>query len=250
VIKQSAAVERSPYERLEGRGLAPANVFIKFKKEEVEQSIQQRFERMVSLYPRRTAVKTQDETLTYEELNNRVNRIAGTLLECRGSKAEPIVLFLEKGAAAIASILGVLKAGKIYVPISVSTPRKRMESMLEDCQSPVILTNGKNLPAIDESPRASALLINVDEINYGLPAENPRASVSPDALAYILYTSGSTGRPKGLVQNHRNVLHDTLSYTNTLHRSSAETGGDTGEVFPPDGNVRGVQERRSRAIDP
>ena len=87
--------------------------FIEFRREEVEQSIAGRFEDVVRRYPERIAIKTKNEVLTYEELNHAANRVAGSVLEACGANDGPVVLFLEKGAALIASILGVLKAGKV-----------------------------------------------------------------------------------------------------------------------------------------
>jgi amino acid adenylation domain-containing protein len=200
-----------------GHRVAPTNSFIEFRREEVEQSISDRFEEVVRRYPERIAIKTRDEMFTYEELNHAANRIAGTILaNCRESDA-PIVLFLEKGAALIASILGVLKAGKIYVPLTVSYPSKRIVSILGDCQPRLILTNRKNFTVMKEVAQNRATLVDVDDIESHLSVNNPRLPVAPDALAYILYTSGSTGEPKGLLQNQRNVLHNTMCYTNRLH---------------------------------
>jgi thioesterase domain-containing protein/acyl carrier protein len=55
-----------------------------------------------------------------------------------------------------------------------------------------------------------------------MPCDLPKVAVGPDSLAYIFYTSGSTGKPKGVFDNHRNVLHNVLRYTNTLHISSTD----------------------------
>jgi long-subunit acyl-CoA synthetase (AMP-forming) len=62
-------------------------------------------------------------------------------------------------------------------------------------------------------------VLNSDEIDASRGQENPELSLSAATLAYILYTSGSTGQPKGVVQNHRNVLHKVMRYTNDVHLS-------------------------------
>src|SRR5262245_1354495 len=87
--------------------------FIEFKKEETEQSIPDRFEKIVRSYPQCLAVKTKTEAFTYDELNGMANRIARAILAQTGEGNEPIAILLEKGAAVIAAIFGVLKAGKI-----------------------------------------------------------------------------------------------------------------------------------------
>ena len=197
----------------------PNGTFIEFKKEEIEQSIPGRFEKIVRQYPERLAVKTKDRSLTYGELNQAANRIAHAILAKRGQGSEPIALLLENDASMIAAILGVLKAGKIYVPMDPSLPRARIAHMLEDSQAALLLTDRKNLVSARELAQDESLLMNIDESDAGISTENPALSISPDHLAYIVYTSGSTGQPKGVLQNHRNGLHEAMLYANGLHIS-------------------------------
>ena len=199
----------------------PTNAFIRFEKEETEQSIPQRFEQQVSRYPDRLAVKTGDHQLTYEELNKVANRVARALLAQRGQGAESIALLLEHDASMIAAILGVLKAGKVYVPLDPSFPHARNAYILEDSQAGLIITNDENR-SLAESFQNRHPLIDIDEIGTGLSDENVNLSISADNLAYIIYTSGSTGQPKGVVQNHRNALQVAMRYTNGLQISAED----------------------------
>src|SRR5919107_5139715 len=98
----------------------PANDFIRFEKEETEQSIPQRFEQQVSRYPGRLAVKTRNHQLSYAALNKAANRVARALLAQRGEGTESIAMLLEHDASMIAAILGVLKVGKVYVALDPS----------------------------------------------------------------------------------------------------------------------------------
>lgn len=197
----------------------PSGLFVEFKKQEIEQSIPGRFEKIVRQYPERLAVKTKDRSLTYGELNQAANRIAHAILAKRGQGSEPIALLLENDASMIAAILGVLKAGKIYVPMDPSLPRARIAHMLEDSQAALLLTDRKNLVSARELAQDESLLMSIDESDAGISTENPALSISPDHLAYIVYTSGSTGQPKGVLQNHRNGLHEAMLYANGLHIS-------------------------------
>ena len=117
----------------------------------------------------------------------------------------------------VASILGVLKAGKFYVPLDPSYPQARTTYMLEDSDAHLIVTNTQNLSLAKELAQNGRQVMNFDELDLSLSTENLELCVSPDNLAYMIYTSGSTGQPKGVVQTHRNVLHDIMNYTNAFH---------------------------------
>ena len=190
--------------------------FIEFKKEDIEQSIPNRFEQQVNRHPNQIAVKTKNQKITYEQLNNMANRLAYAIRSQLGK--EPIVLLLEKDASLIATMLGVLKVGKIYVPLDTSFPKFRLLYMLDNSQAVLIITNNKNIALAHELAQGSCQLLNIDDIQYsGLSTENLGLSISPDTPAYIIYTSGSTGQPKGIVHNHRNTLHNIRTTTNAFH---------------------------------
>ena len=192
----------------------PSGSFVEFDKEEVEQSIPDRFEQMVRRYPERIAVKTKNYTLTYAELNRMANRVARAILARRGEGEEPIALLLEHDAPMVAAILGTLKAGKIFVPLDPSYPQAGLNYLFEDSQAALIVTDNKNLFVAEGLARSVRQLINIDELDSSLSDENIGLPLSPDTLAYILYTSGSTAQAKGVLQNHRNTLHTIMNYTN------------------------------------
>ena len=119
---------------MQANRVRPTNPFTRFKKEDIEQSIPSRFERMVDKYPDRLAVKTNNQEFTYRELNQISNQVAHAILAQRGEGEEPIALLLGYGALTIAAILGVLKAGKTYVPIDPRIPWSRKRFILEDLE--------------------------------------------------------------------------------------------------------------------
>jgi non-ribosomal peptide synthetase component F len=199
------------------RRVHPTNPFTRIAIHEVERSVPQRFEEQVSRYPDRLAVKTREQAWTYAELNREANRLAHAILAQRGGGEEPIVLFLDQGALAIAAIFGVLKAGKFFLPLDPTFPRARLTTMLEDSQSSLLITDNAQAVLAAELAHDRCQILNIDTLDASLSRENLGIAYSPDTLAYLLYTSGSTGHPKGVLQNHRNVLHQTMRVTNAYH---------------------------------
>lgn len=212
-----SVVNSSSQEAIRAKGFHPTGTFIEFKKQDIEQSIPNRFEQQVAKYPHRLAVKTISHQLTYNELNKAANRVARAILAQRGEGEEPIVLLLESDAPMIAAILGVLKAGKICVPLDPSFPHARLAYILEDSQTGLIVTTNKNHRLVKELGKDEIVLGTIDKLDAGFSHENIGLPILPDALVYLFYTSGSTGQPKGVVHNHRNILHLIMRHTNSLH---------------------------------
>ena len=110
----------------------PTNPFVAFRREETKQSIPDRFEQQVRLHSSRLAVRDDHNALTYQTLNRLANRIAWTILAQRGHGLETIGVLLEPKPITIAAILGVFKAGKIWVPIDPALPQARIVCIMRD----------------------------------------------------------------------------------------------------------------------
>ncbi|HEV3468926.1 MAG TPA: non-ribosomal peptide synthetase [Pyrinomonadaceae bacterium] len=196
---------------------APAGDFERFEPREVEQSVARRFESRAARYPGRVAVKTRSHRLTYADLNAEANRVARAVLErAGGGAAGPVALLLEKGAPAVAAMLGVLKAGLPQAALDPSFPRARLAALLEDLGSGLVVTDARGLALATELAGAGRGVLNVDEIGAGAPADNLSLDIAPGALAFVIYTSGSTGEPKGVCLEQRTLLHRVLRQTNSF----------------------------------
>jgi amino acid adenylation domain-containing protein len=211
-------VERPPeQEAIKDKCVHPTGSFVEFSKEEVEQSIPDRFEKIVRQYPDRIAVKTRDEVVTYSELNAMANRLARAILGRRNTSAEPVGILADQSVPLMAAMLGVLKAGKFFVLLDPLFPQSRLTAMLSDSQAELLVADKKNALSARGLANSGPQLLGFESIGEKVLSDNLALPLSPDLLAYIAYTSGSTGQPKGVVNIHRNLLHDTMLRTNAYH---------------------------------
>ncbi|HYA80645.1 MAG TPA: amino acid adenylation domain-containing protein [Methylocystis sp.] len=155
------------------------------------------------------AVSSGGETLTYEDLEYRSNQLAHALI-ARGVGPEvPVGVLIEPSVHMIVAILGVLKAGGVYVPFDPSYPAARIDYMLSDCKAAAILTTRAAVASLS-ALATPIVLLDEDEPTFdGFSKEKPSARAHPENLAYIIYTSGSSGQPKGVMVSHRNAASST-----------------------------------------
>ena len=172
----------------------------------VEGTIHALFARQAALYPERPALRLDGRSMTYEELNTRANQIAHLLSQERYRTLERVPLYLDRSFDLIAAVLGVLKANKTYVPIDVSCPASRVRYIIQDLQSPLLLTTSSHAAGVVENGVEPVCLDAKGSELRAMPTSDPDLAGNPDQDAYIIYTSGSTGNPKGVVITHRNVL--------------------------------------------
>ncbi|MBW4634872.1 MAG: amino acid adenylation domain-containing protein [Iphinoe sp. HA4291-MV1] len=184
--------------------------------------IHQWIESFVELTPDKVAVIFEDEQLTYRELNRRANQLARHL-QTLNVKPEVLVgICLERSLNLLIGLLGILKAGGAYVPLDPAYPQERLELILEDSQASVLLTQQNLLERLPKH-QAQVVCIDTDEEIIALASEeNPKTTVTPENLAYILYTSGSTGKPKGVQIEHRSVVN----FLNSMRKEPGLTEED------------------------
>jgi amino acid adenylation domain-containing protein len=169
--------------------------------------IHQLFEAQVERSPDALAVLFENEQFSYGELNQRANQLAYYLRRLGVTPEVRIGLCMERSVEMIVALLGILKAGGAYVPLDPAYPSERLAYILQDAQTPLLLTQSR---LANKLPGSGAKLICLDmdwPIIAQEPTENPMFDIRADHLAYIIYTSGSTGKPKGVMIEHRALVN-------------------------------------------
>ncbi|HEY0603159.1 MAG TPA: amino acid adenylation domain-containing protein [Herpetosiphonaceae bacterium] len=166
------------------------------------------FEAQAAKNPQACAVVFEQQSLTYAELDRRANQLAH-LLRTMGVGSEVCVaVYMERSLELIVALLGVLKAGGVYVPLDPAYPQDRLQYMLDDSQAPVLLTQERLCQQLLEVNIEKLRVLTLDADWRTLAQEPdvaPACRNGAENLAYVIYTSGSTGKPKGVLVPHRGL---------------------------------------------
>jgi non-ribosomal peptide synthetase component F/acyl carrier protein len=171
-------------------------------------------EQIVTTNERLTAVINSDGSiLTYSELSLESNRIANYLIKIGVGRGNVVPILLHRSELLPIAALGVIKSGAAYLPVDPEYPESRIDFMIEDSGSKVIITTADSLSASTRekiSMRVKILNLSRDQKANSFRREagnTPKVVVNPEDLFAVIYTSGSTGKPKGVELMHKNVLN-------------------------------------------
>lgn len=165
-------------------------------------------------------VDADGSSVSYRELNDRADRVAGFLTARGLQPGDRVGLVQPKGLAGVCGIFGILKARGVYVPVDSTAPPQRVCSILDNCRvraafvdvrcaeiaagiETVVVTGAPAGLASQNLPQG---VVTWEKVLENPPGGAEPASRDPDDVAYILYTSGSTGIPKGVTLSQRNAL--------------------------------------------
>ncbi|MEV6975322.1 amino acid adenylation domain-containing protein [Kitasatospora sp. NPDC093806] len=167
-------------------------------------SLQAVFEQRAAEHPDRTAVEYGAERLSYRELDERADRIAHRLRAT--VPGAHVAVAMERGCDLIAVLLGVLKAGKTYVPLDPAAPPARVRHIVGQFAELPLITGPGVFADLDDAAR-----LPLDELLRAAEASDEATAVREvedlrERPAYVIFTSGSTGKPKGVQVTHANVL--------------------------------------------
>ncbi|XOI99323.1 amino acid adenylation domain-containing protein [Paenibacillus polymyxa] len=197
-----------------------------------DKSIIQLFEEQANRVPHHTALIFEDITISYQELNERANRLAHYLIH-KGVGSNVLVGIMgERSIEMVTGILGILKAGGAYLPIDSKYPTQRIKMLLDDSSTGVFLVQSTHMDVIQQLDCRVEIIVT-DQIEGELSresSENPGCSHNPRDLAYVMYTSGSTGKPKGVMVEHKSVVR-LVRNTNYVEFSEGDRILQTGAMF-------------------
>ncbi|MEU7206494.1 amino acid adenylation domain-containing protein [Streptomyces sp. NPDC045470] len=159
------------------------------------------------------AVVSADGTVSFAELDRAASAVAAALVGAGVAAEEPVAVPAERSWRTVAALIGVLRAGAVYVPLDIAAPAARQVSLLRAVEARrLVAPDGHGVPAglageveILTPPSAAA------------PAPAALPQVRPDDAAYIIFTSGSTGAPRPVVVEHRAVAHLLRALKATVH---------------------------------
>lgn len=177
-----------------------------FPHDQIESTLPNRFEIIARTIPDQPAIVEATQTVTYDELNRRANRLAHTIVSLCGMESEPVALLCTHGLSVLVGILAVLKSGKFYAALSTSLSVEKKAASLRLIRARLLITDTARASEAEAIADTNQVVLNLDSAGSG-EEENIPFSIIREIPAALFYTSGSTGEPKGVMRGHRMILH-------------------------------------------
>ncbi|WP_028778292.1 non-ribosomal peptide synthetase [Shimazuella kribbensis] len=171
------------------------------------EQMHQLLEKQAEESPEKTALIWGNDSVTYQELNDRANQLARLLLEKGLKVGDFIAVGMPRSIDMVVSFYAIWKIGAAYVPIDLSYPEARLTYILKDSQVRLLITKSTSFSSLPDYEGESLFLDQIKQSLATLSTINLNMEGSRESLAYIIYTSGSTGQPKGVMISHRSAVH-------------------------------------------
>ncbi len=157
--------------------------------------------------PDAPAVINGEVELSYRELCRRAAKIGNHLRAIGVSRAEPVVMVMDKGWAEVVAALGIIAGGGAYVPLDAAWPESRIADLIAETEARMVLTQVHHRENKAWPEGIQVLAVDDDGVWEGCDDALPAPVQEPQDLAYIIFTSGSTGKPKGVMIDHRGAYN-------------------------------------------
>ena len=167
-------------------------------------TVYEMFEEYAAKSPDKIALVFKDKTLTYKELNTKSNQLARILRANSVKPNDVVAVLVNRSLEMIITIIAVMKAGGAYLPVDPEYPSDRIDFMLKDCDTRILLTQKHLKDQIKFEGKI--ILCDDDNIYTGTDSNLEKVNKLND-LIYVIYTSGSTGMPKGTLIEHKSIIN-------------------------------------------
>ncbi|MFU2107363.1 amino acid adenylation domain-containing protein [Paenibacillus larvae] len=155
-------------------------------------------------HPEKIALWFEGKEMTYAELQEKSNQLAHSLRNSGISRGSIVGIMLEHSFEAVTAILAIMKTGAAYLPIDPEYPKERINFLLKDSRTQILLVSGRTSGKYNFNGQ----VLNVEDKHlYDAPPTALDLEVAPEDPVYIIYTSGSTGKPKGVVISHKSLMN-------------------------------------------
>jgi len=167
------------------------------------QPMQDLIAQMVNRYPHYIALQYNDQTLTYQQLDQQANQLARYLITQGVRPGDIIGLNAQASMEFIIAVFAILKAGGVFLPLDPSYPIERLRFMMQNTDCQFLLSDNKNVSDLAKNN----ISLNNNQLWNTLSHASLSIEIASHAPAYLIYTSGSTGQAKGVVISHQSLCN-------------------------------------------
>ena len=200
-----------------------------------DRSLLEVFRELATSCADRTAVRDGQRSLSYRELHELIEAVAGAVRDCRptghaGSGDQPwmITAVVGHGIDALLTVYGVMAAGAVLVPIDAAEPVERMAQIHHQGGANLAISTAAHADRTREMAGCRVLLLDDLTRRTGSPAA---PGPEPGAVALVNFTSGSTGTPKGVVRDHATLVRAGFT---TAQSTLIEADDDRASAHAPE----------------
>jgi acyl-CoA synthetase (AMP-forming)/AMP-acid ligase II len=192
---------------------------------DLDRSIVWRFDQIAKTHANRPAIITNNDSISFADLNQIINAIANAITANCSESRQPIAILLEQGVLSIAAMFAVLKLGRAFLPLDIAAPAARNRWAMNTCSCQALIVEAGHHQLADQlvPPTRQVLLAgNITTTGEIESAPVIEPNIGADDPACMILTSGSTGDPKIVADSHRNILHEVMRLTTKLRISSVD----------------------------
>jgi enterobactin synthetase component F len=177
----------------------------------VPSTLQQWVRLQSAAQPQADALWYRGGSLSYGELQDRIDRMARYLSQCGARENSVIGVALGVGEELVVTLLAILECGAAFLPLDAWHPLDRLAAMLADADTTILITHNYLFDRFDGLLKArGGFVLRIEDEAPSIAqqsAEPLTKTIGSDGLAYVMYTSGSTGRPKGVEITHGALIN-------------------------------------------